>query len=393
MKSMKPYLAIVLAWLMSVGVVYSTTTQIRSAPMIGNLQGAGLSASTTALSAANTWYGLSFTPSEDKTLSKVKFYVTAVSGTLAATDVRCDVYDSSTGSPGTSQANTTTVTSTPTGAGWVECTGFSYALTAGKLYWIVIKNMNGTPASNNFTVQSFAGAFSGTMDAHSAHNPWSRKTTTDGSTWGTTTSTGVGGMRLEYSDGSMDGLPIQTTANTAVGDGVYSGRMVGSYFTMPTNASVNVRCVAMYIIKGAGSPTGYPVFKLYSGTSSPTLMATSANIGTASTDFTNGGIHYGCFSSSQNLVGGTVYRVVLAETTQSDASSARYNTTIVTIENSAGSKALTLFGSTQKTYYDGATWTETDTDYAPFGLILDTDTPFHSRVTTPAGITLHHCTT
>lgn len=355
------------------------TTQIRSALVLGNLPGIQPAAGTLALNAANTWLAFGFTPSESKTLSKVKIYCTTATASLAATDLTCDVYStSSSGAPNASLSSTSTVTTTPTNLNtpmWVEFTGLTQAVTASVPYWLVFKNANGSPSTVNATYQWLTGGTTGVVDAISSTNPWNKKSTTDGSTWGSAV-TGYMGVRLEYSDGSFDGTPIQASATTTVGDGVYSARELGSFFTLPANASLNVRGL-IFVTSRTGTPTGLPVFKIRSGDPPGSPIATSVNIGSAASDLSNTGIHYGYFASPVNLIGGTIYRVTVAESSQSDASTNRYGSMVLTIENDANSKALTLFGSCQKTYFDGtSTWTQTATDYVPFGLILDSDTPF-----------------
>ena len=57
---------------------------------------------TLALSAAATWLAYGFIPDANRQVSKVKAYTSTITGTLADTDVTCDVYSDSAGSPNAS---------------------------------------------------------------------------------------------------------------------------------------------------------------------------------------------------------------------------------------------------------------------------------------------------
>jgi hypothetical protein len=351
------------------------TTQERYAQYLGILP-AGTAApavSTLALSAAATWLAFAFVPSESKTLNKVKIYVSAVSGTL--TSFSCDVYSDSAGAPGSSLSSTSTVTTMPTtgSPGWTEFTGLSQALTAGTRYWLVFKNLTATPASNFPTVRFGNSAAVPLVLGGATAWGWGKKHSTDsGSTWAGTAIAGSFGWRLEYSDGSFDGLPIEDSSTMSVSTGgVYSTRESGAIFTTPANCNWKVRGVVMFAQK-VGTPTGNLRFRLYQGT---TLLATTDVIPAA--NITTNVLHAAYFSATQTLAPSTSYRVVLSESTQSDTSSNYYRSSEYLIENNADSKALFPW-SIKRTYFDGASWTETDTSIPFFGLIGDTDGEFAS---------------
>jgi hypothetical protein len=79
------------------------------------------------------------------------------------------------------------------------------------------------------------------------------------------------------------------------------------------------------------------------------------------------------FTSTQTLQPGTVTRVTLGETTQSDASGNRWNLQEITWDTDANSLALLPFeGSCVKTYFDGSTWTDTAGSLFGFALLPDT---------------------
>jgi hypothetical protein len=146
---------------------------------------------------------------------------------------------------------------------------------------------------------------------------------------------------------------------------------------------MNVKGVAFGVSK-TGTPTGNLRVRVYTdsgGTS--TLVATSdvaiapANVLTGSywTNF--------LFSSPVTFVGGTVYRVVLSESTQSDSSSNFYNYFFITVDSDANSLTLLPFGGTLTAAYCLATCTTTSNwvttyDVPLFALLLDPTGEFSS---------------
>ncbi len=322
---------------------------------------------TLALSAANTWLALSFVLAESKTLSKVKLLASAVAGTLGATDLTCDIYSDSSGSPGTSIESRNTVTATPTGAAWVEFTGFTTALTAGTRYWLVFKNANATPATNYPTFQ-WGGTDTSPflLGSPSPSWGWTKKHTTDGSTW-ITAATNVSGLKLEFSDASFNGLPVQAAGY--VTDYVYSTRELGTLITLPSTVKLNVRGMAMFLSKN-GTPAGNLRYRIYDGT---TLLATSDAVNIANVE-TTARWTPAYFSATQTLNAGLSLRAIAGITTGGDATN-YIRCYGYTIENNADSKALLPWGA-QRTYYNGTSWAETDTGILPFALILDTDGEF-----------------
>lgn len=161
------------------------------------------STGTLAISASTTRLLLTWLQEDAQTLSKLKIFVSAVGGTLAATDMSFDLVDfaagaiSSTTTPNAAIETRTSVTTTPTGAAWVEATGFTTALTAGKKYGVVIKNANASPGTNNFTVRWTTGIADGSIPGSGAIG-WHKAHSTDsGSTYGTGVQY-VSGLRLEF---------------------------------------------------------------------------------------------------------------------------------------------------------------------------------------------------
>jgi hypothetical protein len=258
---------------------------------------------------------------------------------------------------------------------WVEFTGLSQAVTAGTQYWIVLKNVNGTPASN-YPTWNLLYAVTGGLSAGTIWNITRKVSIDSGSTWTGATARGdYAGYRIEHSDGSFYGLPVSSAAGE-VTNVVYSAREVGAKFTSPSGI-MNVWGVQMSIGKG-GSPTGSPLCKIYTGaSSSPTLLATGTQIPNALVG--TYAFHYFPFSAVVQIPANTVVRVVTAESSQSDASGNNYRGQYVyTVENSATSKALMPWGGCVQTYSTdgGANFTETDTKCPVFSFVLDATSPF-----------------
>lgn len=326
-----------------------------------------------AISASTTRLLFTFVPLDALTLNNVRFFVSAVSGSLGASDISVDLVDfpagaiTATTAPNAAIETRATVTTTPTGAAWVEVTGFTTALTAGKVYGIVIKNANGTPASNNFTVRWLTDI--STRITGTSAIGWRKASSTDsGSTYGSSV-TQVGGVRLEFSDTSVCGIPVSDISNTLAGDGIYSGRELGVKFTTPADAKLRVKAVTARV-HITGTPTGLLRFRLYQGTS---LVASTATFG----NWQSTQEVIGVFASVQVLEASTLYRVVLAKDAgDANSSSNRVNLYELTVENDAASKALLPFGGWVKTYWDGASWTDTDTSALMCGLLLDTSDAF-----------------
>ena len=325
-------------------------------------------ASSLILNAANTWCALSFVLAESKTLSKVKLYTTSVTGTLGSTDLTCDIYSDVSGSPGTSVESRNTVTATPTGALWVEFTGFTTALTAGTRYWLVFKNVNATPTTNYLTYQwgsSDTSPF--LLGSISPSWGWTKKHTTDAAATWISAQGNVSGLRLEFSDVSFNGLPVQALGYST--DYIYSTRELGVLLTLPSNAKLNVRGMALFLNK-IGAPAGNLRYRLYDGT---TLLATSDAVNIANVE-TGARWTPAYFSTTQTLNAGLSLRASAGITTGGDASN-YIRCYGYTVENNADSKALLPWGA-QRTYYNGTSWVETDTGILPFALILDTDGEF-----------------
>ncbi len=345
----------------------------RQEQAMGWMAGLPSATSTQALSGAGSWAAYAFVADAARTISAARVFVSAVTGTLAGTDITCDLYDSTgaNGVPGSSAEAGKVPTATITASGWYDFTGFTTALTAGQTYWLVFKNVNATPASNNCTLRVVTGIANNFLVGTAATRfYWGFATSANsGSTW--SANANQSGLRISYADGSYDGVAASNTAAAVVGDGVYSARESGVKFTSPANGVLKVAGIAMFLSTKTGSPTGSGRFGLWTG-STPANLAYTQSI--PNTSITAIQWVYAYFSSVQTLQPGTITRITLGETTQSDASTARFNLREITWDTDSNSTILLPWeGTCVKTYFDGtSTWTDTSGSIFGHALLLDT---------------------
>ncbi len=334
---------------------------------------------------AAIWVAFSLTPRVNHTVGAFHFMVSAVAGTLGAGDVDVEIYsDNGVGKPNAALGggcSTTTVTTTPTGALFVAATGLSCALTAGTQYFFVVKNLNGTPASNNFGIRGGSSGSAvppgGSPAAQAIGTGMMLTTTNSGTAW-SLLSNQLAFWRIDYSDdGSYDGLPITNTTNPDTTNTVYAGRELGSVFTTPL-ASMKVVGIGMQVgsTTAGNAPTGSARFGIKCGNSGTlTDLGYTASIPQASVATIS--FVTGWYASPVTLPASSTCRVLLSETTQADASTKNYRITQTTIDNDANSRSVMPFQGTLKMSYCTGTcgtasnWTDTNTAYYAFVLYLD----------------------
>jgi len=319
-----------------------------------------------------------FIPTVSKTVSKVIVRVVSVTGTLAPGDLRLDIMTSDTtaGKPtSTSLANSSTLTAVPTGASFIEFTGFNQAVTAHTKYHLVIRNQNAS-AGTNFATLLVGAADSGLIENGSTGGTWgwNYNISTNSGTSYSTLDNSLTSFRVEYTDGTFEGFPYFGAGNDTTNI-VYSGREVGFKLTTPSNAKWRIKGLLFPVFK-SGTPTGDVRFRLYNDT---TLLATSAATFPIGAVGTSASVVYAYlpFSSIQEIEPGTTIRGVIGETTQSDASTNYIATRVYNWHNDANSLALKPLGASL-TYYNGTSWTDTSTILPMFKIVLDEDQPFAS---------------
>lgn len=322
-----------------------------------------------AVNAANTWIAFSFL-GNGKTLSKAYLFTAGLAGSLTAAQLTADIFSAtSTGLPNASVSGPHNCDAVPI-SGWNSWSP-AYATTDGTMYWLVIKNTHGTPASNNVTFR-YGAANTGPYNSHAGQWGFNKVHTTDGSTWGTSV-VGTFGLQLDWNDATYGGLPFSNITTGGAAEGVYGTTELGNYWTF-SGPTINVHGVWAYVRSVTSTPSNALRARIYSGSSStPTRLVTST--GGPLQGQIGAGYFYFPFAAPQALAAGT-YRTVIG-TTGSDANTLRYNSSIYTIQNLASSKSLMPFGNMQRTYSsDGTTFTETDTEIMPIGWLLNNGSEF-----------------
>lgn len=315
---------------------------------------------------SNYRIAMAFVPIGNLTLSKIRVRAGKSSGTLGTSDFVCEIYASGTnGKPtGSALASSTTV-SPAINSGGDTCytfSGFSYALTTGTQYFAVFKNANGSPGSNNFYIDLIKGGTNAFQIGGTGARTW--ESSDGGSTWGTGKE-GVTNINVEYSDGTTQGIVFEYWRYPGQGGyGVYGARECGVKFT--------VGDVPIRIIGGAshiyytGAPTGNIRCKLYQNT---TLIATSGSFPYGVLGYF--GVQPFFFDGEYELAKNTSYRLVWCETTQSDASTDRYDVANIKVPTLTENRQNLPFGGTwQGTFFDGSSWTDSDNEISNGALIL-----------------------
>lgn len=332
---------------------------------------------TQTVNAAGTWAACSFVLDAAKTLNAAKLYFSAVGGTVQAANITLSLCADNSGVPNHGSIIEARGCDANAAVGWNRWSGFTTALSARTLYWLIVKNLQGTPGTNFPTLRRFGTSGSGGIGHLTQAVPgnanwgWSHKATLNsGTAWATNAVGGTAMLMLEFSDGSYAGIPVHNVAldgtNTA-----YSTRESGVVVPVPTNQPpMNVIGVTMPL-SVSGTP-GNLRYRLYRG-STPTLIGTTDAL--ANANHTNEIWHPLLFSATQKVYPGDILRVVAGVVSGGDSSNFwrlyKYD-----IENSAMAKALTPFGNCKQTYYNGTSWTDTDTSFFAFALLLDPQNPF-----------------
>lgn len=326
-----------------------------------------------ALASGARWEAFSFVLTESKTLNSIRWFIDAKTGTIASGDARLDIYSDTANVPNVSLANSTTTSGSMTAKTWVSQTGYSLALTAGTRYWVVVRNVNGTPLSNNFDIRYSNGILPAGWTQSPATDMAFRWTesVTGVPNWGNDGGEGVFPFRLDFSDSTYFGFPIPEKVRAlegVVGQRVYSAREFGTILTTPANFSAKVKCLSFQIMVN-GSPTGSLRYRIYQGTSLMSGATTNSYVGSVPSA---GGVLPLCFPTAITLAASTSYRFVVSETTQSDTSTNGYSvTSYKNIDSNANSQILKPWGSTSgATYFDGSSWADNTTQYVPFNMHL-----------------------
>ena len=329
---------------------------------------------TYVMNSAARWLAYSFIALENKTLNKVLVYTSAINGTQANISVSLSIYsDSAAGAPNALVAGPQTVTNLA--AGWWEWTGFTYALTAGTRYWLVFKNTTGSPTVTYPTFQWVKDLFN---TGGIQNNFCKVDSANSGSSW-LNPITAIQGYRLEYSDATFSGCPVSNIAiDTSFAS--YGSNEYGTLFTTPPTGNMDVVGVVVPLRK-TGTPSGNVAVRLRYGTS--TITSYKYIPGIISSAANNLAAFY--FSSINTVIPSTVCRITLFDDAV-DSAANYYYTMAATIQNTVQSKALLFNFKKTGTVNGGTSWTETDTSFMPFALILDESSRVSNRPILNSGI-------
>ena len=332
-----------------------------------------------ALNAINTYAAQGIIAEFTNNLAEVRFYVGSIAG--APTNIVVEIWSSDGIKTPQASLGASNVINCTSGLGFYTAT-FStpVAVTIGTQYFIVIKNATTTPASDYITLaipapqvmESFFVA--GTTNGASPTYGWWFSTCTAG-VWSTTPSPALRFVRIRYANGVYSGSLVSTVGTDT--NYVYSNREKGIVFTTPSDSIMSVAGVTMIVAKG-GNPTGSLKYKLYDGGyNSGLLLAESAlSVPPANITIYSQWISLP-FPKSVNLRPNSKYKLVLAETTQSDVVTNRYYPSLA-LKSDPEQASLDLISAPNITqcYYDGSVWSEQTNFVNPFGLLLSKTAPF-----------------
>jgi hypothetical protein len=335
--------------------------------LVAGFRPANPGVSTLAINAAANWAAFSFIAQSSAKISKCRFFFTAKNGTLSAGDITCDLYSSASGVPNASLESRNTTTAAYAGSAWNEFTGFTTTLVAGTMYWLVLKNVNGTPATNNVTVGNVNG-----LDAITAGGTYGfgrNNSTNSGGSWPNARAQ-VGGVRVDLNDGTYLGFPASNSA--ASGNLVYATRELGAQFVTPSAGVLRVAGLAALVTNKVGTPAGNVRLGLWSGASPANLDYTNDIPNTDALASLGGWVCGLLKNGVQVIQPGTTLTVTLADQSgNSDSAANCWKGTELTVDSDSHSLAQIPW-SMQEAYYNGSAWSLTNTLIVPFGLILDT---------------------
>lgn len=385
---MKKILLIMLLVAPAWGASQKRSVQVLGLPW-GNSSAAVMT--TTPLNTVSSFTAFGIVPSTSGSITAFNIYVSTVSGAPAALDFACDFYGSS--SDGlfipTGFITRSTATVAPATLTRSTCTftpGIA-PVVAGTQYFMVIHNLDASPATINFTLRSGAAtdgpAFS--MGGTSAGNPmygWSKRLSPDsGSTWVSSSQNAAMGPRVDYADGTSDGIVISTINVPINADRVYASSATGIRFTTPPFGNLNLAGVSINPFK-AGSPTGNIAVVIYNGTTplATTYALVPGYINTSPTVWM-----WFYFPSDVQLVGNTTYRLAIIQENGSLVNTAAYGLEEYWSDLDPISLNL-LPWNVEKTKFDGNVWTDTIGVFSKWNLLLDTNGEFFGgTITTTPG--------
>lgn len=356
-----------LVFLFLLAAVAYAETQSKQAITIGYGTTGVSTLDTDSLNAAGTWTAYRFQPEYSLTVASVTVVKSAQTGALVTADFSAEIYSDIATVPGTSLATCLPPNSVPVNNSTTTFHTCNYAVTAGNYYWVVLKNLNASPAANFMSYQTSHSGMSLRVGAN-----WNSFRTTDsGANW-TQNVAGAGGWRIEYSDGSFGGTAVK--AGTVTGN-IFDTTELGIVFTIPSDwPTLNV-AGAMGALSKTGAP-GAANIALYEGTNVVATSSTSVILSTSIA--TTLDYHSFYFPTVQTMLPGSTYRLTFREGTVGDGSGNRYNHYVITMVDTSTTTTNTMpFGGTMRaTTLSGGAWTDSTTSVSAISVILDANNPF-----------------
>lgn len=230
-----------------------------------------------------------------ETLSAVRFFITAYTGTAAnVNDLNVDLRANSntTGPGGTTQHDSVTI-NPASATGWITTTGWTFAASADTVYWLVIGDADGN--STDFaTVLRSTNTWTLFRDMLKSQ-AWQ---TTDGWSATRTAASQASGIVILFTSGRVLGSPITATAASTS-----SQNRRGLRFIAPAG-------LKLFGMTGLGNPTTTTVtgLELYADASTPG----SGQLATGTTELMNQLANIGGYlwETPPSLTQGTAYRAV-----------------------------------------------------------------------------------
>jgi len=316
-------------------------------------------ANTTALNSANARLAHVRRLITSGTLQKLRIYISAVTGTPSAGDIRCQLYSGEGDTPATAIGTEVSLSSL-SGAGYYDFdfSSQNISLSAGTRYWFVMRNANASPTSNHVTISRGGPISSNELQGGNYFGAVSATSTDGGSTWSYNSAVSA---LIVHSNGAEGFVYHGSHSPNSSGN-----TMHGVKFTTPANAKLRMAGLVGYCTMS--SPVS-PAWALYSSSG---LMAEAAWGNSQSYSGTH--VIVAPLSSIVTLEPNTDYYFV------AKCSSGTITFQGVNCDNSTENlNQLPLSARYAYTTNGGSTWTvDTTRMMSHWALLLDPDQPFES---------------
>lgn len=335
------------------------------AEMLGWLPTAISSASAANLNSANTRHAMGLVASADEALVRVRLYCSGTTGSPAASDIQCDLCSDANGRPGSVLESKVLAS---LAVGWCEWTGWTTVLAANAQYWVVVRNLNGTPASNYATFAWIPNVLPrlGVATTLPAFG-WNRCASSDGgSSWGTV-SAGAAGLIVDTASG-VCGVPFAVVGSG--GTTLFGANTeAGVRLTTSLHAPIRVAGLGFSIAKN-GTPATDLHFRLHHA--GATYDTDPIGVSAVSGSGTNVVLW---LAEIVEIAPGSDIRITAVRPANGDGAANRYEVRRFSPLPS-GAQACLPFGGMTWTHWDGAAWNDDATLTTPAGLVLDNAQPF-----------------